>query len=99
VDIVGAGVAGLQDTHLCDWYAHGWNAGTFAIFGSDESSTVMPILLKSAYDNKVHLAGEALSSGHAWIVGAVNSAYWSVLEVLAVEERNDLVKKMMQMWK
>ena len=88
----------LVDTHLWDWYAHGWSAGAFAMFGPDEFSTVMPSLLKPAYYGKVHFAGEALSSGHAWIIGAVNSAYRTVLEVLAVEQRNDLVQKMVELW-
>jgi monoamine oxidase len=89
----------LQDTHLWDWHAHGWSAGAFAMFGPDEFSTVMPILLKPAHDGKVHFAGEALSSGYAWIIGAVNSAYRTVLEVLAVEQRNDLTERRVQMWK
>ena len=58
----------------------------------------MPSLRKPAYDGKVHFAGEALSSGHAWIIGAVNSAYRTVLEVLAVEGQGDLVEKMRRDW-
>ena len=88
----------LVDTDLWDWYAQGWSAGAFAIFGHAEFSTVMPSLLKPAFDGKVHFAGEALSSGHAWIIGAVNSAYRTVLEILAVEKRDDLIAKMVDIW-
>ena len=88
----------LVDTHFFDWYAHPFSAGAFAMFGPDEFSTVMPSLLKPAYHGKVHFAGEALSSGHAWIIGAVNSAYRTVLEVLAVEQRNDFVQRMVELW-
>ena len=41
---------------------------------------------------------EALSSGHAWIIGAVNSTYRTVLEVLAVEKRDDLIEKLVELW-
>lgn len=88
----------LIDTHLYDWYASPYSARAFAIFGPDEFSTVMPSVLKPAFDGKMHFGGEALSSGHAWIIGAVNSAYRTVLEVLGVEERQDLVQKMVTDW-
>ena len=68
------------------------------MFGPAEFSTVMPSLLKPAFDGKVHFVGEALSSGHAWIIGAVNSAYRTVLEVLAVEKRDDLIEKLVELW-
>lgn len=88
----------LVDTHFWDWYAHSWTVGAFAIFGPAEYSTVMPSLMKPAYNGKVHFAGEALSSGHAWIIGAVNSAYRTVVEVLAVEQRFDLIEQLVELW-
>jgi hypothetical protein len=51
----------------------------------------MPSLMKPAFNGNVHLGGEALSSGHAWIIGAVNVADRNVMEVLAMEGRVDLV--------
>jgi monoamine oxidase len=88
----------LVDTHLWDWYAHSDSVGAFAIFGPGEFSTVMPSLMKPAFHGKVHFAGESLSSGHAWIIGAVNSAYRTVMEVLAGEGRGDLVQEKRMMW-
>jgi monoamine oxidase len=88
----------LVEIHLWDWYAHDWSAGAFAMFGPAEFSTVMPSLLKPAFHGKVHFAGEALSSGHAWVIGAVNSAYRTVAEVLAVEKRDDLLAKLVEKW-
>ncbi|KAF2673077.1 flavin-containing amine oxidase [Microthyrium microscopicum] len=90
--------AQLVDTHLWDWYAHEYAVGAFAMFGPAEFSTVMPSLMKPAFEGKMHFAGEALSSGHAWIIGAVNSAYRTVMEILAVEKRDDLIKLMVQTW-
>jgi hypothetical protein len=88
----------LVDVHLWDWYAHSESVGAFAIFGPGEFSTVMPSLMKPGYFGRVHFAGEALSSGHAWIIGAVNSAYRTVAEVLAVEGRENLVELMRELW-
>jgi hypothetical protein len=88
----------LVDTHLWDCYAHSDSVGAFAIFGSGEFSMVMPSLMKPGFGGKVHFAGEALSSGHAWIIGAVNSAYRTVAEVLAVEGRVYLLEEMRRVW-
>ena len=46
----------------------------------------------------VHFAGEALSSGHAWIIGAVNSAWRTVYEILCTEGMEDKKAKFIQTW-
>ena len=88
----------LIDTHMWDWYGNGWSAGAFAVFGPAEFSTMMPSLMQPAFGGKVHFAGEALSSGHAWIIGAVNSAYRTVVEVLSVEGLNTTITQMQTNW-
>lgn len=39
------------------------------------------------------------SSGHAWAIWAINSAYRTVLDVLKTEERDDLIDKLVQTWR
>ena len=58
----------------------------------------MPALLQPAYFGKVHFAGEALSSGHGWIIGALNSAYRAVAEVLAVEGLAGKLQELVDTW-
>jgi len=46
----------------------------------------------------MHFAGDALSAGHAWIVGALNSGFRCVREVLEAEGRKDLVSLLEEKW-
>jgi monoamine oxidase len=86
------------DSHLWNWYDNEFSVGGFALFSPDQFSTMMPALLRPAQNGKLHFAGEALSSGHAWIIGAVNSAYRTVAEVLAVEKMDDKIADLVDMW-
>ena len=54
--------------------------------------------MRPSCNGRLHTAGEATSSGHAWIVGSLNAAYRSVIEVLAVEGRRDLIEEMIRIW-
>jgi monoamine oxidase len=86
------------DSHLWNWYEGENTVGAFAIFGPSEYSTILPALMRPGADGKLHFAGEALSSGHAWIIGAVNSAYRAVAEVFAVEGDDGKLREMIDMW-
>ncbi|EOO00388.1 putative l-amino acid oxidase protein [Phaeoacremonium minimum UCRPA7] len=102
------------DYHAYSWYDSAYSNGAFAIFGPGEFSSLMPWLLmpavnghnKDCHDSKdvaysivlVHFAGEALSSGHAWIIGAVNSAWRTVYEILCTEGMEDKKAKFIQTW-
>ncbi|KAL5351985.1 hypothetical protein ACLOAV_003848 [Pseudogymnoascus australis] len=79
------------DYYAWDWYQNEWSVGAFAIFSAGQYHDVMPSLMVPAENGHLHFGGEALSSGHAWIIGAINSAYRTVLEVLKTEERDDLL--------
>lgn len=86
------------DYHAWDWYQDEWSVGAFAIFSPDQFSNVMPALMTPAENGHVHWGGEGLSSGHAWIIGAVNSAYRCVVEILRTEGREDLIAELVEMW-
>jgi monoamine oxidase len=86
------------DYHIWDWYDNEFSVGGFSAFSPSQFSTVLPALLQPAYFGRVHFAGEALSSGHAWIIGALNSAYRVVAEILAVEGRVDKLQELVNIW-
>lgn len=73
--------------------------GAFAIWGPGQFSSVMPYLRTHAALGHMHFGGEALSSGRAWIIGAVNSAYWTVVEILATEGLTDKLDEFVAMWR
>jgi monoamine oxidase len=88
----------LVEAHLWDWYSQPYSVGAYALFSPAQFSDVLPPLMRPSCKGRLHTAGEATSSGHAWVVGALNSAYRAVMEVLAVEGRTDLIEKMIEIW-
>ncbi|TDZ99586.1 putative bifunctional amine oxidase [Colletotrichum sidae] len=88
----------LEGYHAYDWYGSAYSNGAFAIFGPGQFSSVLPWLLRPAADGHMHFAGEALSSGHAWIIGAVNSAWRTVFEILCTEGLEDKKKQFIEQW-
>ncbi|KAF5512397.1 putative bifunctional amine oxidase [Colletotrichum aenigma] len=84
--------------HVYDWYGSAYSNGAFAIFGPGQFSSVLPWLMMPAANGHMHFAGEALSSGHAWIIGAVNSAWRTVYEILSTEGLEDKKKEFIEKW-
>ncbi|KAG8853979.1 hypothetical protein FRB96_007842 [Tulasnella sp. 330] len=80
-----------------DWTHDPLTQGAFAFFGPGEFSTVYRSLTSFAADGRLHFAGEALSVRHAWVVGALDSAWRAVLEVLSLSYRRKL-KKFYGLW-
>lgn len=87
-----------EDAHAYDWYQSENTVGAFAIFAPGQFSSMMPYLMTPAAKGHMHFGGEALSSGHAWIIGAVNSAYRNVVEILATEQLNDKLDELVAKW-
>ncbi|KIO31929.1 hypothetical protein M407DRAFT_4819 [Tulasnella calospora MUT 4182] len=63
-----------------DWQHDEYTQGAFAFFGPGESSTIYKSLTRPAANGHIHFAGEALSVRHAWVVGALDSAWRAVKE-------------------
>ena len=61
------------------------HTGAFALFGPGKFSTVYESLTAPAASGHLHFAGEALSTRHAWVEGALDSAWRAVFELLIVE--------------
>lgn len=88
----------LEGAHAYDWYQSAYSAGAFAIFGPEQFGSVMPYLMTPAQAGHMHWGGEALSSGHAWIIGALNSAFRNVVEILDTEGLEDKMAELVRMW-
>ncbi|KAG9125255.1 hypothetical protein FRC07_008382, partial [Ceratobasidium sp. 392] len=88
----------MLNYHVFDWYGHESsmgklayiNACAFALFGPGQFKNLYPLVTKPVY-GRLHFAGEATSVHHAWIVGALNSAYRSLFEILELEGQKDLI--------
>ena len=60
-----------------------YSSGAYAFFGPGQFTALYPSLIRPQSDSRFHIVGEAASANHAWIVGALESAYrgvWMVLE-------------------
>ncbi|KAG7423077.1 putative bifunctional amine oxidase [Fusarium oxysporum f. sp. raphani] len=88
----------FEDYHAYDWYDSAYSNGGFAMFSPGQFSSVMPWLMRPAAEGHMHFAGEALSSGHAWIIGAVNSAWRTVYEILCTEGLEEKKKQFIEQW-
>jgi len=67
------------------WYNHSNSAGAFAHFGPGQFSNIYCELTKPPA-GRLHFAGEAVSTKHGWLAGALDSASRCVREVLLKED-------------
>eukprot|EP01133_Synstelium_polycarpum_P003499 gene3499-3998_t len=88
----------LVDMEVFNWDDVPTQSGSFAGFGPSQFSTYFADLTKSEVNGTLHFAGEATSVHHAWIIGALNSAYRSVDKILATEGWTDLRQKLIDNW-
>jgi monoamine oxidase len=98
----------VVDHFAYDWYSDEFARGAFALFGPaqfghanakipDEVPGSMFVGLKApAARGKLHFAGEATSAHHAWVLGALNSAWRAVYN--ALDGRKGLQDKLVQKW-
>ena len=73
--------------HAWDWYQDPHMAGAFAYFGPGQFRHMYPDLTKNSGDHII--IGEAASTHHAWIVGALESAVRGVYEFLFGNSRGE----------
>lgn len=59
--------------HAWDWYRDENMSGAFAYFGPSQYSNMWQEIIKPNAFGQLYLVGEASSSHHAWIVGALES--------------------------
>jgi len=75
--------------HAWAWEHDPWTGGAFALFGPGQFANVYPLFLGLQCENKLALCGEALSAHHAWISGALDSAYQQLYHFLLANGRGD----------
>ncbi|KAK3985459.1 L-amino-acid oxidase [Cladorrhinum sp. PSN332] len=93
----------VRSTFTDVWHGHSWSndphsSGAFALFGPGQFRNMYPYLIRPAADGKFHLVGEASSSHHAWIVGALDSAYFAVAKFLFRFGMFEYLDKLKERW-
>ncbi|EGC33822.1 hypothetical protein DICPUDRAFT_94960 [Dictyostelium purpureum] len=88
----------LVDFKCWDWYNDNYSMGAFALYSPAQFTQLFPSVTKPTPDGRFHLAGEATSVHHAWVIGSLNSAYRAVDHVLMVEGLDDLRLKLRENW-
>ncbi|MCJ1470056.1 hypothetical protein MMC07_008701 [Pseudocyphellaria aurata] len=66
--------------HAYDWYKDQHSVGAFAFFGPSQFKEVWPDITCPSADGKLIIIGEAASTHHAWVVGALESAMRGVYQ-------------------
>ncbi|CUS12591.1 unnamed protein product [Tuber aestivum] len=86
------------DYHAYDWYHNQYSMGAYASFGPGQFSNMYPELTKPAAKGNLHFIGEATSTHHAWIVGALESVDRGISEIFIKEQRADLIERHEKKW-
>ncbi|WP_321813934.1 MULTISPECIES: FAD-dependent oxidoreductase [unclassified Paraburkholderia] len=92
--------AGYNDgvtTKTWFWDEHA-GGGAFALFKPGQFNELYPSLLMPEFDGRLNFAGECCSVHHGWIVGALDSAYNAVLNILQHAGAIDKIKQMQRTW-
>jgi monoamine oxidase len=82
----------LVKVHSWDWSHSPYTMGAFAFFGPGNFDDMYTSLSRPAADDKLHFAGEALSVRHAWVVGALDSAWRAVHNYLFLTDPTKLTQ-------
>ncbi|KAH6912095.1 hypothetical protein BKA70DRAFT_825599 [Coprinopsis sp. MPI-PUGE-AT-0042] len=85
--------------HAWNWNHDAWTGGAFAFFGPGQYEYLYQALNLPAADGRLQWAGELLSIRHAWIVGALDSAWTACLRYLILTGADDkMFKKFYDHW-
>ncbi|KIJ70595.1 hypothetical protein HYDPIDRAFT_164579 [Hydnomerulius pinastri MD-312] len=87
-----------RDMHAWDWNHDPLTIGAFAFFGPGDFQDLYTSLTAPAADNRFHFAGEAMSTRHAWVVGALDSAWRAVYEYLITTNQWDKIPLFKKLW-
>lgn len=92
-----AGYDNERTTKTWFWDEHA-GGGAFALFGPGQFKELYPTLLTPEFNGCLTFAGEAASVHHGWIVGALDSAYNAVLNVLYQAGADAEIKRLQETW-
>jgi monoamine oxidase len=79
----------VRDFDAWAWYNYDNAAGAYAFFNPGQFSDLYAQVTQPMLGS-LHFAGEATSIHHAWVVGSINSAYRTLVEV-GMHEKNELI--------
>lgn len=79
------------------WDSHA-GGGAFALFAPGQFKNLYPTLLTPEFNGSLNLAGECCSVHHGWIVGALDSAYNAVTNILKQAGAVGKIKQMEETW-
>ncbi|KIK68736.1 hypothetical protein GYMLUDRAFT_256401 [Collybiopsis luxurians FD-317 M1] len=88
----------LIDTFAWSWSQDPYSMGAFAFFGPGKFGSLYTSLTNPAADGRLHFASEALSVRHAWVEGALDSAWRAVYELLLEPGFQPYQAKFFQNW-
>ena len=97
VDAEFAGYDDGRTTKTWFWDSHA-AGGAFALFNPGQFKNLYSALLTPEFGGCLNFAGESASVHHGWILGALDSAYNAVLNILMQAGRKDLIQQMKETW-
>jgi len=88
------------DYFAWDWARDPLTMGAYASFGPGVygSNDIYSEILQPAANGKLFFAGEATSACHAWVVGALNSAWRAVDQYLSLNHPDSIREKFWKLW-
>ncbi|KAG1745341.1 uncharacterized protein EDB91DRAFT_1345683 [Suillus paluster] len=87
------------DTHAWDRNHNPLTMGAFAFFGPGDFQYLYASLTVPNHNKRLHFAREAISTRHAWVVGALDSAWRAVYEyLLACGQPQITIKMYFELW-
>jgi monoamine oxidase len=92
-----AGYKPEETTKTWFWDNHA-GGGAFALFGPGQFTSLYETLLTPEFDGHLNIAGECCSVHHGWIVGALDSAYNAVNNILHQMGETEKIEIMERMW-
>ncbi|KAK5577388.1 hypothetical protein RB653_002329 [Dictyostelium firmibasis] len=87
-----------KEHYFQSWENDEFSTGAFALFSTAQYTELFPSTAQSNVDGRFHLSGELTSVHHAWMIGAINSAYRSVDSILKNEGFDNLRLKLKENW-
>ncbi|KAJ3505079.1 hypothetical protein NMY22_g17706 [Coprinellus aureogranulatus] len=85
-------------TFSWNWNHNAWTGGAFAFFGPGQYEYLYDALNAPGADGRLQWAGELLSVRHAWIVGALDSAWAAVVKYLYLSDNTDKLEDFYAKW-
>ncbi|KAG6371230.1 hypothetical protein JVT61DRAFT_9855 [Boletus reticuloceps] len=90
---------GKVDSAICDGTLISFSSeGAFAAFAPGQFQSVYTSLTYPAANKRLHFAGEAVSTHHGWVVGALDSSWRAVYEYLKVTGQDEKMKRFKALW-